>query len=104
MVLPKFNGPALQYDIAISIQGGEICWIDGPFPAGEFSDLNIFRRSLKLMLFPQERVDSDKGYQGEHGKVDLPYKGLPTKSASLQKYAKSRIWARHETVDRQNTR
>ena len=51
------------------------------------------------MLLPQERVEADKGYWGEYYKVDLPYKGLPKKSASLQRYAKIRIGARHETVN-----
>ena len=89
----KFNGTALRYEIAISFQGGKICWINGPFPAGEFSDINIFRRSLKLMLLSQEIVEADKGYRGKYNKVDLPHKWLPKKSASLQKYAKTRIWA-----------
>ena len=83
----------------MSIQGGEICWINGSFPAGEFSDINIFRRSLKLMLLPQERVEAGKGYRGEYNKVDLPNEGLPKKSPSLQRYAKTRIQARHENVN-----
>ena len=51
------------------------------------------------MLLPQERVEADKGYRGEYDKVDLPHEGLPKKSARLQKYAKTRIRARHETVN-----
>ena len=51
------------------------------------------------MLLPLERVEADKGYRGEYTKVDLPHEGLPKKSASLQRYAKTRIRARHETVN-----
>ena len=51
------------------------------------------------MLLPQERVEADKGYWGKYDKVDFPHKGLLKKSASLQRYAKTRIWARHETVN-----
>ena len=40
------------------------------------------------MLLPQERVKADKGYQDEYDKVNLLYKGLPKKSASLQMFAK----------------
>ena len=62
-------------------------------------EIIIFLCSLKLMLLPQERVEADKSYWGEYDKVDLPYKGLLKKSTSLQKYAKTRIWARNETFD-----
>ena len=51
------------------------------------------------MLLPQERVEADKGYWVEYDKVNLPHEGLPKKSARLQKYAKTRIRARHETVN-----
>lgn len=51
------------------------------------------------MLLPKERVEADKGYRGEYLKVDLPHEGLPKKRPRLQRYAKTRIRARHETVN-----
>ena len=65
----KLNGPTLWYEIAICIQGDKICWINGTFPAGEFSYIHIFCHSLKLILLPQERVEADKGYWGEHNVI-----------------------------------
>ena len=32
--LHKFNGPALQYKLAVSIIGGDIVWVNGPFKPG----------------------------------------------------------------------
>jgi len=37
----KFNGPALKYEVAVSIRNADIVWINGPFLAGK-GDLGIF--------------------------------------------------------------
>ena len=44
-------------------------WINGPFPAGAFPDVEIFRSCLSLWLDRDERVEADDGYIG-----DAPYK------------------------------
>ena len=56
-------------------------WINGPFPAGEFSNVSIFCRILKQILLCRERVEDDKGYLYENHKVDLSHEGLAKKSA-----------------------
>ena len=61
----KFKGPGLRYEVALSIQTGDIVWINGPFPAGAWPDINIFRHGLKWMLKEAgERCEADKGYRG----------------------------------------
>ena len=61
----KFNGAAVRYEVGVCIQTGWICWVAGPFPAGDFPDLEIFRLYLKDYLDQHERVEADMGYQGE---------------------------------------
>ena len=60
----KFRGPGLRYEIGLSIQTDTIAWTNGPFEAGQWSDLRIFReggpRSLK-----------DRLPDGEHVKAEL---------------------------------
>ena len=69
----KSNGPGLRYKIAVSIVGGNICWTNGPFPAGKINDLSIFRRGLMKRLGPNEFVEADRGYEGQPDKVRLPF-------------------------------
>ena len=40
-------------------------WIDGPYEAGNWLDLEIFRNSLKSHIEYGERVEADDGYLGE---------------------------------------
>ena len=47
----------------MSIFGGDIVWVNGPFKGGE-SNISIFRKDLKAILFKDERVEADKGYRG----------------------------------------
>lgn len=58
----KFKGPGLRYEIAMSIQSGDIVWCNGPYPAG-WSDLKIARDALVFQLEPGEMVCADGGYR-----------------------------------------
>ena len=71
----KFNGPALRYEMGISIQTGYICWISGPFPAGEFNDLEIFQLYLKDLLARHERVEADSIYQDDSCRIPNDFEG-----------------------------
>jgi hypothetical protein len=51
--------------VGTCIRTGDLVWINGPFPAGDSPDVEIFRLSLKLELGPNERVEADDGYVGE---------------------------------------
>ena len=91
----KFKGPAVRYEVAICIATGDIVWINGPYPAGFFSDLRIFRFVLKGLLYPWEMVEVDLGYRGEplHCSTKEHYRD------EVQCIEKSTVRARHETVN-----
>ena len=91
----KSNGPAVRYEIAISIVGGDICWTNGPFPAGKYPDITIFRRGLMKKLDPGEFVEADHGYDGEMDKIRLPYETDNKGEISR----KGRARARHEGMN-----
>ena len=46
----KFNGPGLRYEVGVCIQTGDIVWINGPYPPGEWNDLQIALDELVYML------------------------------------------------------
>jgi hypothetical protein len=94
----KFNHSGLRYEVAVSIQTGDIVWIHGPFPAGGWPDINIFRHSLLSHLGVGERVEADKGYIGEAPThVKCPGSAYSTEEeAKMQNNAR----ARHETMNK----
>ena len=48
---PKFAmKSALCHAVALDIQTGDICWINGAFPAGTYSNLEIFWAGLMTYL------------------------------------------------------
>lgn len=61
----KFKGPGVAYEVAVCILTGWIVWVNGPFPCGDWPDIEIFRASLLSMLGHGERVEADDGYSGE---------------------------------------
>lgn len=91
----KFKGAGLRYEVAVSIQSGDIVWYHGPFPCGRMPDIRIYRLSLKNMLGPGEKVVADRGYDGD------PTAVTPNSitSSSVQR-GMSIARARQETVNR----
>ena len=69
---PKFNGPALRYEMACSLHNGDIVWYNGPFAPRSNPDITIFRYKLRGLLTPTEQVICDKGYWGDT-KCCMPY-------------------------------
>ena len=61
----KTNSSGTRYQIAVSIPTGLIVHIDGPYPAGHWPDIKIYRRLLKYLLLPGEMVLADLGYRGD---------------------------------------
>lgn len=93
----KFKGSALRYEVAVSLLGGDIVWLNGPYPAGAYPDINIFRDSLKSHLDEGERVEADDGYIGEapmYIKCPKSFTGKPEFDAMAQ-----RARSRQETVN-----
>lgn len=94
----KFKGKsALRYEIGIDIVSGNIAWIEGPYAAGKYPDVNIFRLALAHWLDPNERVEADDGYIGEAPhKVKCPgCAANPTENLVMQ----NRVRSRHETLN-----
>ena len=56
---------AFRYELAIDIIEGNLVRIEGPYPAGKYPDITIFRLGIKHDLDPNERVLADKGYVGD---------------------------------------
>lgn len=47
------------------MQTGDIVWIMGPFPCGDYPDVEVFCFALKEMLDEGERMEANDGYRGE---------------------------------------
>ncbi len=72
--------------------GGQIVWVDGPFPAGGFSDQRIFNLNMKNNLEGHEKVLADAGYAGPrvvHGSI----------LNDLDGQRAGRLRARHEQIN-----
>jgi hypothetical protein len=95
---PKFHGPALRYEIALSILGGDIVWINGPFLPGLINDVGIFKdKGLKDELDENERVEADDGYIGQDPQFVRSRSG-PV-HPPLFRPMRNTVRARHETVN-----
>ena len=91
----KFRGAALRYEIGVGIQNGWICWLAGPFPAGDFPDEEIFKLGLMNELAEGERVEVDDGYRG-----DLPIRPKSDFGGKNEwKFMKGAVRARHESIN-----
>lgn len=81
--------------MAISIQEGDIVWINGPFPCGEWPDLRIARESLIHALDQGEFYLADSGYfDGNNWSV------TPNGLNNMEQRQQSLVRARHETLNR----
>ena len=63
---------ALRYELGVSILGGDLVWIQGPYPAGKYTDIKIFNKVLRHFLDTGERVEVDEGYVGHPDKIKCP--------------------------------
>ena len=55
----KSNGPGLRYEIGVGIKTGDLVWVHGPFPCGQYNDLTIFKLGLANYLDKNELVEVD---------------------------------------------
>ncbi len=49
----------------MDILAWNIVWVNGPYAAGKYPDIEIFRMGLAHWLDEFERVEADDGYIGE---------------------------------------
>jgi hypothetical protein len=95
----KFKKSGLRYEVALSIIGGDIVWIHGPFKAGIWPDFKIFRAGLIHQLGKNERVEANDGYIGKDPctvKVPGGFSRTDVNSVVTQE-----VRARQETVNKQ---
>ena len=91
---------ALRYEVGICIKTGDIVWLMGPFAAGDWPDINIFRFALKGLLEENERVEADDGYVGEDpSHVKTPASGYHDQDERLLR-VRSIVRQRHETANK----
>lgn len=60
----KFRGSGVRYELGVALGTTQIVWVNGPFPAGSYSDQRIFRTTLLQLLLENEKVLADRGYNG----------------------------------------
>jgi DDE superfamily endonuclease len=94
----KFRKSALRYEVALCILTGDIVWINGPYEAGRWNDISIFRNSLMSHLAPNERVEADDGYVGEHPQHVKCPKGFA--NIPETEYMQQRARNQQETVNK----
>ena len=87
---------ALHYKIRVSIIGGDLVWIQGPYPAGRFTDIATLNKVLCHFREPSKRVEADNGYVGTANKIKCPDNPCnPAENKGMQ----SRARYRHETIN-----
>ena len=95
----KYKCAAVRYEIGVSILGGDIVWINGPFLPGKLNDHTIFlRKGLASLLEEHERVEADNGYQHLDPKYCKSKSGVTHKE--VNQGMRNTVRARHELVNR----
>ena len=69
----KLANAGLRYEVGVCIQTGLIVWINGPFVAGKYNDITIFRSKMIYELLDWEMVEADQGYVGQPNKICVKY-------------------------------
>jgi hypothetical protein len=90
----KLGGSALAYELVTNIMTGDIVAYNGPFHAGEWSDIKNFRHRTRRHLGPGEKVLADLGYQGDERIVTKVNSRNP-----LHSYGMGCARDRHETIN-----
>jgi hypothetical protein len=71
-------------------------WIQGPYPAGKYTNIKIFNKVLRHFLDPGELVEADDGYVGHTDKINFPQnEANPVENRAMQ----FRVRARHEMLN-----
>ena len=89
--------------------GGDLVWIQGLYPAGEWTDIKIFNQVLRNFLDTGERVKADNCYMGAADKVkcpDDPFNPVQSRVRSRHKMINGRFktWGILKNTYRHNIR
>ena len=88
----------LRYEVGVCIQTGDIVWVNGPYPAGAWPDIKIFRNCLISHLGVGERVEADDGYIGEAPQYIKCPKSFT--NLTITEHMQSRVRSRQETANK----
>ena len=93
----KYTGKsALRYKLGVDILAGNLVWIQGPYPAGKYTDIKIFNKVLRNFLELGERVEADEVYRGHPDKIKCPGNDAnPAENRGMQ----GRARAHHKTLN-----
>jgi hypothetical protein len=87
--------------LGLDILAGNIMWVNEPYAAGKYPDIDFFCDGLGRWLDENKKVegDMDDGYIGEAPqKVKCPgWASNPTKNQAMQ----NRLWSRHKSLNGQ---
>ncbi len=50
---------AFRYELGVSILGGNLVWIQGPYPTGKYNDIKIINKVLRHFFDPGEQVEAN---------------------------------------------
>jgi hypothetical protein len=88
---------ALCNELGVRILGGDLVWIQAPYPLGNYTDIKIFNKVLRHFLDPGEQVKANQGNLGNSDKIKCHRNvGNPAEKWAMQ----GRVQARHETLIR----
>ena len=93
----KFKKVGFHYEFGFCIKMGQLVWIHGPFPYGDWPDVCIFHHGLKNMLYEKECMEADDGYIGEDPKLIKVPKGIQYNQNDNQHVAAALARHCHET-------
>jgi hypothetical protein len=69
----KYAGKsALRYKLGVDILVGNLVWVEGPYPAGEWNDTKFFNSVLSHCLELGECIEANNGYVGHANKIKCP--------------------------------
>jgi hypothetical protein len=94
----KYAGKsALRYEIGVSVLGGDLVLIQGPYPAGLFTIIKIFNKVLRQFLETGKRVKANNSHVGAANKIKCPNNPRnPVENKGMQ----SRVRSCQETINR----
>jgi len=91
----KHKRAGLRCEVGVCIQTGDIVWAYGPFAAGRWSDLKIFRCKLKGLLLANELVEADGTCRDPKCRI-----AQDRYVSGTDRRARGKARARHETINK----
>ncbi len=69
----KYAGKsALRYELGVDIVAGNLVWIQGPYPVGNYTNIKKKIKVLRNFLEPGKRYEANEGYRSHPHKIKCP--------------------------------